>query len=282
MHWLFFALSSVLFFTTLNLLQKIVSSETRNPRALSVVFNFYAAIFSLAIFFLTGAYRDLTLPGNLIPWLCVIVACFFYAMFERLRFRVAQSLQASVYSTISTWSVIVAFFGSTLLYKEQMTIEKVFGFLLITASLILVSYKPGEKVVQKGLSLALTAFTMLGLGWALDKMGANSFNPSTYNILVWVIPVFLVYFPYIRFSDLMFEVKKSSWKVVLLAFVNVVGYFLQLKALEISDATRVIPIVQTSIIVTVIFGIILLGERDDVTKKILASIIAVVGVVTLS
>lgn len=59
--------------------------------------------------------------------------------------------------------------------------------------------------------------------------------------------------------------------------MNVVAYLLQLKALLLADATKVIPILQTSTLLTVMLGILLLGEKDNVARKIIASLIALVG-----
>ena len=67
-----------------------------------------------------------------------------------------------------------------------------------------------------------------------------------------------------------------------MAGLNVAGYLLQLKALEIGDATRVIPTVQTSTLLTVILGIVFLGEKEHSAKKIFAAIIALLGVYFLT
>ena len=93
--------------------------------------------------------------------------------------------------------------------------------------------------------------------------------------------LFVLYFPYLKFSDIKKEIKISSWKIALLSLFNVIGYFIQLKAQALADATRVIPIVQTSTLLTVIFGIFILKEKDNLFKKIFAGIIAIGGVFLL-
>ena len=135
MNWVFLAISSVFFFTSLNLLQRKLATDTNNPRAVAVLFNGMAAFIALSIFFISGSFKNFSLPTKL-----------------------------------------------------------------------------------------------------------------------------------------------EAWIALLLASLNVIGYLLNLKALEIAEATRVIPIVQTSTLFTVIFGILLLKERDNVPRKIIAGILAITGV----
>lgn len=278
MNWIFLAFSSVAFFTSLNLLQRVLAVDSKHPRAMAILFNSLAAIVALLIFTILGSYKDLSLPSEPKAWIALLVASFCYAMFERGRFVAAKLLDASVLTTIVNIAVLVAFIGSLLLYSEPLTTHKLLGGGLIIGALLLVSVNnKTRKSPIKGVAVAVAISVMLGLGWMLDKLGALYFNPSTYNIFVWTIPIIFIYFPHIKFEVIKNEFKVAGWKVILLAGLNVVGYLMQLKALEVAEATRVIPIVQTSTLFTVLLGIILLKEREYIPRKITAGIMAVAG-----
>jgi len=236
---------------------------------------------ALMIFFITGANKNFSLPTKFEPYLYLSIACLFYGLYERIRFYVAQVLEASLVSIINNISLAVAFFTAAFIYSEVMTINKIGGFLLILTALFLVSVNKVSKINRRGILLAILANVFLGIGWALDKKGVIFFSPETYNVLVWFFPLFVLYFPYLKFSDIKKEIKISSWKIALLSLFNVIGYFIQLKAQALADATRVIPIVQTSTLLTVIFGIFILKEKDNLFKKIFAGIIAIGGVFLL-
>ena len=282
MTWLFLSLISVAFFTTLNLLQRVISVKGKNWRAQSFLYSGYATVISVALFLTSGGLKNFSVPQDLYPWLAAVIACVFYGLFERFRFKVARSMEASVYSPVSAFSGVVAFVAGTALYSESITFVKVVGFILIAGSLILASFERGKKKATKGLQLALLTFSMLGLGWALDKKGAISFSPEFYNIIVWASGLLIISYPSLSKKEILGEVKIGSWKLILLALVNVAGYFLQLKALTMADATRVVPIVQTTTIATVILGIVLLKERNRIPQKLLAGLLAVTGVILLS
>ncbi len=281
MTWFYLAIGSALSFTSLTLLSRAVSVKSKNPRALSFIFNVTATVMAIIIFLVAGGHKKFSLPSGFEPWIYLSIAMLFYGLYERLRFYVTQALEASALSIIDNTSLVVAFFVAAFIYSEIMTINKIGGFLLILTALFLVSVNKVSKINLRGILLAILANIFLGIGWALDKKGVIFFSPETYNVLAWFFPLFIIYFPYVKFSDIKKEIKISSWKIALLSFLNVIGYFIQLKALALADATRVIPIVQTSTLFTVIFGIILLKEKENISRKILAGIIAVVGVFLL-
>lgn len=282
MNWVLLAFSSVFFFTAMNLLQRKLAVNANNPRAMAILFNGIAASMALLIFFISGSSKNFSLPTQIGAWIAVLIASFCYGMYERSRFIAAKLLDASVFTTISTLSVLVAFVGSAFLYSESLSINKLAGGLLIILSLFLVSLgKKHGNLSLKGILIAVLINIMLGLGWMLDKKGALFFNASTYNIFVWILPLIFIYFPRVKFGLIKKELKIASWKVFLLAGLNAIGYLLQLKALEVAEATRIIPIVQTSTLFTVIMGIILLKEKNNILRKITAGMIAVVGVYLL-
>lgn len=119
---------------------------------------------------------------------------------------------------------------------------------------------------------------MLGLGWMLDKLGTYYFGPDAYNFFLWLFPLFIIYFPKIEAKILKKELKKASSKIIILSLLNVLGYWLQLKALALAEATRVILIVQSSVILTIFLGAVLLKEKENFIRKILAGLLSLLGV----
>lgn len=281
MTWLYYSLGAAICFASLNVLSRIVSVDSKNPRALSLAFNITSIFMALSLFIFTGAYRSISIPTEKEAWIYMLIAAFFFGMFERLRFFATKLLPVSVYSIIANLTVVVAFFLSVVLYKETLTLSKTIGFLLILLSLFLIIEKKKSKVTVKAVLVGLITSIVLGVGMALDKKGATYFKPEIYNILMWVIPFIVLYFPGAKIKDIKLQFKQFSWKIVLLSFFNFIAYYLGLKAFFLADATKVIPITQSSSIIAVIAGIFLLKEKNNLFKKILAGIIAVIGVFLL-
>lgn len=284
MAWLYLALSSTILFTTLDLIQRVVAIDSKYPRAAAVVFNVTAMLLAVILFFLTGGQKDFILPKEPIAWIFMFSAVVFYGLFERGRFFAAKMLDASVFTIISNITLPITFIGTIFLYSESVSINKIVGIALILLALIVVSIQKNIKneISLKGILLATGMFIFLGLAWVLDKKGALYFGASGYNIIVWTLPVVFVYLPYVKRSKIVYEFKLGSWKIFIMALINVVGYFLQLKALQIGQASKVIPIVQLASLFTVIAGIYILKEKDYAKQKIFAGVVAILGAYLLS
>ena len=271
--------SSIAFFTALALLQRKIAVDSKYPRATSVVFNIWGGLIAIILFLVTGAYKNISLPTAPSAWFIMIFAFAMYAMYERGRFWAAKLLDASILAIISNFGLAVAFIGSIFLYSESFSMVKIVGTLLIIVSLLLVTLvkKIDQKISVKGVVIAIIIYTFLGIGWMLDKKGALLFNPNVYTLFGWIIPIFLIYFPYVKTKELVHEAKLGSWRIILLAGLNVVGYYLQLRALTLGEATKVIPLVQTFTLATVVLGILILGEKQYLWRKVIAAVIGLGG-----
>ncbi len=277
--WIYYTIGSIVFFTILNLLQRKLSVDSKNPRAMSVIFNSYAGCIAILFFLLTQSYTRLELPKEPTAWFVVISATVLYGLFERGRFYVAKLVDASVFATIINVGLIVAFIGSIFFFSENISFLKISGAIIILIALFLVSYsKTAAPVSKKGIVLGIIISAIIGVGWLFDKKGTEYFNADTYNIFVWTIPIIFIYLPHIPYSDLKQEFKRGSWKLALLAFLNVTGYFFQLKALGMYEASRVFPLISTATIFTVLIGVFFLNEKENALRKIIAGILAVIGI----
>lgn len=281
MTWLYLSLATALCYACLNIFSRIVSVDSKNPRALSIAFNLVSTVMAVILLLLTGSFKNLSLPTQTEAWIYFLIAAFFYGIFERLRFFATKMLDASIYSIIGNISVIIAFSISLILYNETLTISKFAGSFLILLSLLMVIEIKKSKISVKSLIVGLIASIAVGIAMGLDKKGATFFNPEVYNLLLWVAPLIILYVPGITFKEIKDQFKKFSWKIYLLSFFNFIGFYLGLKAFLLAEATKVIPVIQLSTIMTVIVGIFLLKERNNLFKKIIAGVIAVIGVFLL-
>jgi len=281
MTWLYYSLGTAIGYTCLNLLSRTVSVKSKNPRALSIAFNIVSIFLAIILFLITGSYKNFSLPIEREAWIYFLIAAFFYGTYEKLRFYASKYLDASVYSIIGNITIVMAFIFSLFLYKEVLTLSKSIGFILILLAIFLVSEKKKSKILAKGLFYGIATSVCIGIAMSLDKKGATFFSPNVYNLLAWMGPFIVLWFPGIRITEIKQQFQKFSWKIVLLSFFNFIAYFFGLKAFVLAEATQVIPIMQLSTIMTVIAGIFLLNEKSNLLKKIIAGVIAVAGVFLL-
>jgi uncharacterized membrane protein len=280
MTWFYYLLPAIVLFASLQIFQRKIGIDTANPRASAVVFNGIASLLALLIFFIVGDYQRLNIPTTPTPWILLGLGGLFYGLFERYRFSASKHLEASILVVINNWSFVVGFIGVILLYREPITINHLLGAGLILLSIMLVSMPKSKKVAITtiGLLFGFLTSTMIGLAQIFDKAGAENFSPALYSIIVWLAPIPFVIFPRLKLSQIKQEIRQSGKSIFIMSLINVIGYYLALKALEVGTAVQVVPMIQTYSIITVIFAAIFLKEREHLLLKFFAAILALIGI----
>jgi drug/metabolite transporter (DMT)-like permease len=126
---------SVWCYVFLNLVQRTAARESINPRAMAFWFNFWAILLSLGILLISGQGGDIVWPTDIRAYIFLGLGILAYGIYERMRYYVARDLEASVYAIIGNLAVLVAFLGSLVWYKEELSMNKVFGVGLIIAAI---------------------------------------------------------------------------------------------------------------------------------------------------
>lgn len=277
-----FVFPAIFIFAALAILQRKVGIQTAHPRISGILFNGMAGVLAFALFLFSGGLQHLQLPTTLQPWIFLGLAGLFYGLYERYRFSASKYLEASILVVINNWSFIVGFLGVLLLYQENITIMQLVGAGLILCSIILVSLPKKDKpikvaITKLGLLFGFLTSSLIGLAQVFDKAGAENFSPALYSIIVWLTPILFVLFPKVKVSDMAIELKQSGRAIFVMALLNVVGYYLALKALEVSLAVKVVPILQISSVLTVLLAAVFLKERKNLKLKLLATSVALAG-----
>lgn len=281
MLWLWLTLASLAAFSSLNLLMRLLAVKSVNPRAFAFVYNAWGAIFSLIFFFLESVVQPVNTtlsPKSLVLLVLVIVL---YGLYERLHFAVRKHVEVSTLATIFRLSSAIAFLGSLIFLQEVVTIPKLVGASLVIGASLWVIQNNSQVRLTRPVLLSFVCATLLGLAWMLDKPASYGISASLYSVLVWGLVLPVIAYPRLSLKDIMREMKIAKWNVVITTFLNAFGYVLMIKAYTLAEASRVIPIISASAVFSVLGGILILGEREHLGRKIMASILAFVGIILL-
>lgn len=280
MNWIFFALLSALFGVGYGIVSRKLSVNSKNPRALSIVFNFTSSLLALILFsFDRWWFR----PVPFDVWLYLLLAIILYAVFEGTHFYGRKYVDVSTASILFRLNTVISVAVSFIFLKELFTINKALATILILISTYLVSVKSFDLKFKKGLVYILIATLALGLVRPLDKIASTYFSLPLYTFAVYAGPVFFMsIFPkLIKFKELRNEFVMGGWKIVLLGAINILEYYFMIKAYQIADASLVIPVVSLSTVLTVLIGIVFLKERDNIIRKVIAGFLAFAGVILM-
>lgn len=279
MDWLFFAFIPAILFTVWNLLSRVISVDSKNPRVFSVVYSLVGAIIIFPLFiFQLGSMKQIPLEIILLTGFGTIL----YGIFDRLQFFASRDIEASTLAILFRITPVATLIASTVFLSEKATLDKILGTLLIIVGNIIIISGPKNFKFNRGFAFALIASIALGLAYTVDKK-ASAFYPLFVYIFIsyFVPPMYNLLIPPLSLNTIKEEVKRASWRIWAMGLVGAGGYCSLIYAFSRADASKVIPISTTSSILTVMAGAIFLKEKSNVLRKIVAILIAFAGVVLI-
>lgn len=190
--------------------------------------------------------------------------------------------QLSISSIISRsrmiWIPLVAF----ILLGEKLSLNQYLGIFILFFGLS-IAVSPKKFFFDKGAIFANLAAIMIAINVVILKLAAP-FGSVPVLMIVFSLPSFLL-FPHIMKNPIE-RIKKTFRKNLLIktiaTFFNIISSYFLIFALIKGEASIVNAIYQGTLILSVIAGIILLKEREDIIKKLLGAVITVAGVILLT
>ncbi len=283
MGWFGYSLIALVCFTFFNLLNRVVAVKSEEPRAGAFAFNVWGALVAIVLFLFTS-HQKINLQPLFNPFtaLLVIASIIMYSGYERLQFTVKKHIDASTTTILFRLSPVFTFILSILFLRESLSIQKIIGVILILSGNLLLVIKGKVLNFNKYFWFGMLCTLFLGIAWTIDKAASSRLNSDLYTLLLWVGPVLFIFLPWISLKSIKNEFILGSYKSVIMAVLNVVGFYFQIVALSKGEASRVIPIISANSVLIVILAIFLLNERSHVGKKLIAVGLATVGVILLS
>lgn len=276
MTWFLYSILSLSGFISYSLAGRKLVKNAKNPQAFTVIYNGTVALLSPLLFIF-----DQTLPSNITPKIVLFtfIGLLIWGIFGRYEYFARKNTEASVFTVVADLAPALNFLLSALILKEQITIYKILGILLIIfANLILfVNQKKKSIISMQGLKYSLIVAVFLALGWLFDTINVPAWGVATFSIVSFIFPsIMSMFFPRLTLSDLRQELALNKfWHIAALGSLNLMGYAFLLKALTLGPATSVVPITGSSTPFIIIFGVLFLGEKEYLGRKLIAALLAV-------
>ncbi len=278
MSWIFLVLIGVLFISTSLLFQRVLlKDEQSDPFTYAIVFQLIIAI----LFFIYVAFTGFNLPPlrPLIPYLFLM--SLLYALANFFGFKGLKTIEVSessiLWSSKAVWTMLTA----AIFLREQVDLVRIIGMLLVLAGITVVSWKGKEWKLNKGHLFVLAGAFFSGLSFTNDAFLLNHFEAPSYSAIAFLFPALLLLA--IRPKSIskfrLFLDKKRLFRMVIASFLLGVGtlgvYYSYQRG---GDASQIMPISQSSVILVVILAFIFLKERNRFTQKVIGSLLAFIGI----
>jgi multidrug transporter EmrE-like cation transporter len=181
----------------------------------------------------------------------------------------------------------VVLFG-VLVFGEMLDVHEIIGVALIICSVFIISFREfsfKEHISSKPIVLAWSVAFFAAAIALLEKAALtyNAFPIALYAAVLYIMPViFLIPFLTKKRRRAVVETTKSyPVELVLTALFMTVSYFAALSAYQALPISLAYPLIQSSTVVGVLIGTVWFEKSTGLGKKVLASLVAVLGVVLI-
>jgi len=277
--WKLYVILYLIFSVLYNQYYKVSTKSVTKDGALTILLELIASIFCIILI----PFFEIKIPKNLSSYLFFCIAIIFYALNNRLSTTSRKGIEASTYSIIKQLSTVFMIFAGLLFFKEPFSLYKILGAFLIVFSNILVFYSRNIFKLNKYILLGIIANICMTIALFIDVNYSNYFNLPIYVLLTLLVPSILtLLFEKIKVKDIILEYKNSN---KLSIFITGMSWsfmmIFKLLAYKFGKVILVAPLCSLTVILNIFIGYILLKEKGNLIKKIISSIIIIIGIILI-
>ena len=277
-----FALGTAVAWSIYGLVARVLAKDSSSPLALSVSYGIYSALFALVpLLWEPWIFSGITSTVLFVTFL----ATFFFGVYDIFQFYGRKHLEASQSTVLFQVAPIVTFLVAVALLHESFTLAKAVAIGLIVLGNVLALYQRNTAFPIRGVLYMLIIASALGCAYVADKFSLPHYPLPLYASITYFVPALYCLLVILArrspVKSITEEMRRGGWRVPFLAALGVVGYYFSLKAVLLTEVSRVLPIMYCSTILTALGGILILKERGSVPQKLIGAVITVLGVLLL-
>jgi len=273
--WFILSLLAGLLFGANRLIVRSALVKKTNPLAFGAIHELLAGTLLIPI-----ALLNFSLPQSSDIWIALILGVLFIFFADLFSVFSLKNTEASLYQIVGQLRHGVVLVGAYLLFTEAISLTKVLSIMLIMTGVSLALMEKSKIKITKGVIYAFLSAVCAGLGFLFIKETAVDVAPSFSASLALISSGLLIYVLLIvrgEHKTKLFPVGNRIQLIVsgIIFAVFELAFF---TALSVGEASRVIPVFQSSMIFTLIGGYLFLNERNRLKQKIIGSVLIVIGI----
>lgn len=275
-NWIFWILLYLVAFVVFNQQYKIATKLMNTSGSFTVVAQIVTSAFTILLI----PFFTIRFPTDIRVYIILGISIIFYALHDRLATTIRKGLEASTYSIINQLSNVFMIIAGVLLFKEPVVWHRMLGAALILFSNVMIFFEKGKFRFNKYVVLAVIANLLYTCAVLIDVNLSEQFNLPFYVILTLFIPAILItIFERIKIKDIIGEFKTGNTKSIIITSIAwSIAIVAHLKSLQLGKVTIVAPLSSLGVILNVIVSYIFLKEKDNLFKKIIASLLVMLGI----
>ncbi|EKD56072.1 MAG: hypothetical protein ACD_58C00305G0010 [uncultured bacterium] len=278
MTWFSIALLAGLLFSVSRTFSRFALRKAGDYFVYTIIHDFIAGLIILPLIFI-----GLHWPTQSITWLYFILTMVSLYLTDVFTFKALQFGDVSTYQIVTqVRNVFILFFG-LIIFGEQITIYKLLAVLLIIIGATIALREKSKIHFNKAVYYTIIASFFVAVGLTISKLTLRDFSPFAFASLS-LMGGSLLGLMSIKFDSkkIIRELAVNKWLLILTGGIFGFYEFCQFLATKLGEVSRVTPVLQSSLVFTVLMGIFLLGEKQHFWQKILGTIIIIGGILMLN
>ncbi len=275
-NWVLLVCLHLIFNTAYNQAYKVLTNRMGHPGALTAWIELVGAACCLFVV----PFYDMKWPTEPSVYFFLMLACVFYALNDRLCTTVREGMDMSVYTIIKQFSTVFMIFAGIFFFKEELVSTKIIGAFLIVFSNVLVFFDRGKLRMDKYVILGLLASLCAATALFIDVNYSEQFNLAFYVCFALVVPaIMIILAERISFSTMRQELSICDRRFLLITgAAGALMTIAKLGAFQAGEVIIVAPLCSLVIMMNILFEMIVLKERTDLTKKIIAGLLVLLSI----
>lgn len=274
--WFIFSIVSGSFYTIQSLISRhVLKGNKKDAWAFSFYFSFVGSLISLP--FLITSFK---VAHTWSHWVVMLVVGLLIVLQNLLNFKSSNYLPASVSGAMTKFRLVWVFILSVIILKEAFTWQKTLGTLLAVFAGILIVNKVKKIGSIEGIILIFSSTVFYAIVIILYKYLFQAFNSQSLTFFIFFFPTLINLFIMPSSIKRIVSLAKTDGRAVCAACA--IGGFANLAmnyALSIGEASKVLVIIESFLVVTLVGEHVILKEKDHLMIKLAAVILAMLGAI---
>ena len=276
--WLSFALLSGFFYTIQGLLTRhVLKGIKKDAWAFSFYFSAVGALISLPFML-----QNFQVGYSVNSWIIMLIVGLLIVAQNLLYFKSSNHIPASVNGSITKFRLVWIFILGILILNESLSLGKTIGTLLTVIAGILIIKKSKEFGSVMGIIYSFSATIFYAIVIILYKFLFKEFNSQSLTFFIFFIPavINLIKMPN-SLKRITHLAQTDGMKVFIACTCGAFANLAMNYSLSLGETSRVIVIIESFLVITLVGEAIFLKEKDGLMIKIIAVLLAVFGAILL-
>lgn len=274
--WVIIYLISAIFFAQLF---KKANQNMKNAGSMTVLLELFTALFALIL----SVLFEFKVSSNPKVYLTLLGVTIIYAATDRLNIETRYGLQPSVFSMLKQLSTVFLIIFSFLFLKEQPTIYRITGGIIILTANLLLSYNKGKFELNKYFIMSIFSNILFAVAMLININISDEFNLGIYTVITVFIPSIIISIlgkhkvkdlkeEFNLYNRKQFVISAFCWSVMLISSV---------RAYQLGNVSVIAPLFSLTSIINSIYEYFLTKDKNILIKNLIMGILILIGVILI-